>query len=145
MGACKDTPQFTQNCHLAQSVGETLSSFSSLPLPFTLCFPVILWIELGDKPKWLPLISGYHDKMCTAPFAKSNLFLLIEQNAVRAQLQMPCWWLQCIFCTFSSHCIYHTAAFFFFSSCRAAFSVQYRHLGKAGGLALTNKSYNYIM
>ena len=23
--------------------------------------PVILWIELGGKPKWLPLNSGYHD------------------------------------------------------------------------------------
>ena len=29
--------------------------------------PVILWIELGGKPKWLPLNSGYHDVMCTAP------------------------------------------------------------------------------
>ena len=23
--------------------------------------PVILWIELGGKPKWLPFNSGYHD------------------------------------------------------------------------------------
>ena len=29
--------------------------------------PVILWIELGGKPKWLPLNFGYHDVMCTAP------------------------------------------------------------------------------
>ena len=28
--------------------------------------PVILWIELGRKPKWLPLNFGYHDIMCTA-------------------------------------------------------------------------------
>ena len=29
--------------------------------------PVILWIELGGKPKWLPLSFGYHDVMRTAP------------------------------------------------------------------------------
>ena len=29
--------------------------------------PVILWIELGGKPKWLPLNFGYHDVMHTAP------------------------------------------------------------------------------
>ena len=29
--------------------------------------PVILWIELGGKPKWLPLNFGYHDVMYTAP------------------------------------------------------------------------------
>ena len=27
--------------------------------------PVILWIELGGKPKWLPLNFGYHDVMHT--------------------------------------------------------------------------------
>ena len=25
--------------------------------------PVILWIELGGKPKWPPLNTGYHDVM----------------------------------------------------------------------------------
>ena len=29
--------------------------------------PVILWIELSDKPKWLPLNFGYHDVMRTGP------------------------------------------------------------------------------
>ena len=29
--------------------------------------PVILWIELDGKPKWLPLSFGYHDVMRTAP------------------------------------------------------------------------------
>ena len=29
--------------------------------------PVILWIELGGKPKWLPLKCGYHDVMRTTP------------------------------------------------------------------------------
>ena len=29
---------------------------------------VIVWIELGDKPKWLPLNFGFNDvMMCTAP------------------------------------------------------------------------------
>ena len=32
--------------------------------------PVILWIELGDKPKWLPLNFGYHDVMRTTPLIK---------------------------------------------------------------------------
>ena len=29
--------------------------------------PVILLIELGGKPKWLPLNFGYHDVMRTGP------------------------------------------------------------------------------
>ena len=29
--------------------------------------PVILWIELGGKPKWLPMDFEYHDVMHTAP------------------------------------------------------------------------------
>ena len=29
--------------------------------------PVIVWISLGGKPKWLPLKFGYHDVMCTSP------------------------------------------------------------------------------
>ena len=29
--------------------------------------PVILWISLGGKPKWLPLKFGYHDVMPTSP------------------------------------------------------------------------------
>ena len=29
--------------------------------------PVILQIELGGKPKWLPLHFGYHDVMRTSP------------------------------------------------------------------------------
>ena len=29
--------------------------------------PVILWILLGGKPKWLPLNVGFNDVMRTAP------------------------------------------------------------------------------
>ena len=29
--------------------------------------PVILWISLGGKPKWLSWKFGYHDVMCTKP------------------------------------------------------------------------------
>ena len=29
---------------------------------------VILWVELGGKPKWLPFNFGYHDVMQTGPF-----------------------------------------------------------------------------
>ena len=35
--------------------------------------PVILWIELGGKPKWLPLIFGYHDVMHTGTVTTINL------------------------------------------------------------------------
>ena len=31
--------------------------------------PVILWISLDGKPKWLLLKFGYHDVMCTSPIA----------------------------------------------------------------------------
>ena len=31
--------------------------------------PVILWISLGGKPKWLPLKFGYHDVMRTSPIS----------------------------------------------------------------------------
>ena len=33
--------------------------------------PVILWIELGGKPRWLPLNFGYHDVMRTVPIPKN--------------------------------------------------------------------------
>ena len=32
--------------------------------------PVILWISLGGKPKWLPLKFGYHDVMRTSPIGR---------------------------------------------------------------------------
>ena len=35
---------------------------------------VILWIELGGKPKWLPLNSGYHDVMCTIPISAAAYY-----------------------------------------------------------------------
>ena len=33
--------------------------------------PVVLWIDLGGKPKWLPLNFGYHDVMRTALIGES--------------------------------------------------------------------------
>ena len=35
--------------------------------------PVILWISLGGKPKWLPLKFGYHDVMHTSPIVTSSM------------------------------------------------------------------------
>ena len=40
------------------------SSFTRTNLPPS---PVILWIELGGKPKWLQLKFGYHDVMRVSP------------------------------------------------------------------------------
>ena len=34
--------------------------------------PVILWIELGGKPKWLPLNFGYHDVMRTGTITSAR-------------------------------------------------------------------------
>ena len=34
--------------------------------------PVIWWIELGGKSKWLPLNFGYHDVMRTAPSTREK-------------------------------------------------------------------------
>ena len=36
--------------------------------------PVILWISLGGKPKWLPLKFGYHDVMHTSPIFVNCIF-----------------------------------------------------------------------
>ena len=35
-------------------------------------WPVILWILLGGKPKWLPLNFGFNDVMRTAPIAQKT-------------------------------------------------------------------------
>ena len=37
--------------------------------------PVIWWIELGGKPKWLPLNSEYHDIMLTSPLYSTRVIL----------------------------------------------------------------------
>ena len=34
--------------------------------------PVILWILLGGKPKWLPLNFGFNDVMRTAPIVQKE-------------------------------------------------------------------------
>ena len=38
--------------------------------------PVILWISLGGKTKWLPLKFGYHDVMRTSPICLLLFFYL---------------------------------------------------------------------
>ena len=40
---------------------------------------VILWIELGGKPKWLPLKFECHDKMCKGPF-RNKVFTYKQQE-----------------------------------------------------------------
>ena len=40
--------------------------------------PVILWISLGGKPKWLPLKFGYHDVMRTSPIVCFYNILMVE-------------------------------------------------------------------
>ena len=40
--------------------------------------PVIPWISLGGKPKWLPLKFGYHDVMRKSPILKTNSLYCIK-------------------------------------------------------------------
>ena len=42
--------------------------------------PVILWISLGGKPKWLPLKFGYHDVMRTSPISSASRALFREPD-----------------------------------------------------------------
>ena len=42
--------------------------------------PVILWILLGGKPKWLPLNFGFNDVMRTAPIAVIKKTISIAQD-----------------------------------------------------------------
>ena len=66
--------------------------------------PVILWISLGGKPKWLPLKFGYHDVMRTSPIDfkasfRMPKFALISTLLV-FEFQSPmhvCWEKQVIF------------------------------------------------
>ena len=56
-GACANTSWFTR---------------------FWMASPVILWISLGGKPKWLPLKFGYHDVMRTSPILFFFCFFLLK-------------------------------------------------------------------
>ena len=64
--------------------------------------PVILWIELGGKPKWLPLNFGFHDVMRTAPIVEVKggcPLLAIAQQADLPEAVIPTYmnafFLQC--------------------------------------------------
>ena len=46
--------------------------------------PVILWIPLAGKPKWLPLNFGFNDVMCTAPI---NVTCSLEKHRIRNEGQ----------------------------------------------------------
>ena len=48
--------------------------------------PVILWISLGGKPKWLPLKFGYHDVMRTIPILQTTL----ENAGIIKEIGMQC-------------------------------------------------------
>ena len=42
--------------------------------------PVIPWISLGGKPKWLPLKIGYHDIMRTSPISRHMYQCIVEMR-----------------------------------------------------------------
>ena len=60
------------------SAGDQISQYEIDSTQWGLCayvivhtvLPVILWTELGGKPKWLPLNFGYHDIMHAGPHHK---------------------------------------------------------------------------
>ena len=51
--------------------------------------PVILWIELGGKPKWLPLNFGYHDVMCTGPINYNDVPWAKKDHPFRCIASFP--------------------------------------------------------
>ena len=44
--------------------------------------PVILWISLGGKPKWLPLKFGYRDVVRTSPISWRSIAFNVVQLAL---------------------------------------------------------------
>ena len=58
--------------------------------------PVILWISLGGKPKWLPLKFGYHDVMPTSP---------IDRSVVRTLPRLKCFSVLIFFHSLSYVCV----------------------------------------
>ena len=51
--------------------------------------PVILWISLGGKPKWLPLKFGYHDVMRTGPIYLKGVLQLLYGIPLIKKLRRP--------------------------------------------------------
>ena len=51
--------------------------------------PVILWIELGSKPKWLPLNTGYRDVMRTTTVLTIFIFSYVLYNMYRRTPFLP--------------------------------------------------------
>ena len=51
--------------------------------------PVILWISLGGKPKWLSLKFGYHDVMRTSP-------VWCESNVEKSEIPRNHWQVELI-------------------------------------------------
>ena len=62
--------------------------------------PVILWISLGGKPKWLPLKFGYHDGMRTSPIC---IFLYWTQKMTSKTSFSPFVWDEIL-----SSCDFHS-------------------------------------
>ena len=46
---------------------------------------VMLWTELGDKLKWLPLIFGHHDMMYTVPIQIQNCHVALNKLHISPQ------------------------------------------------------------
>ena len=81
-----------RTCHFSFAVGLTVLPFECRPRTFTIGWglceygivrtilggsPVILWISLGGKPKWLPLEFGYHDVMRTSPILWKKIYQIM--------------------------------------------------------------------
>ena len=57
--------------------------------------PVILWISLGGKPKWLPLKFGHHDVICAqAPLVLTGMHLT-NMHPVASENRFLCARLYC--------------------------------------------------
>ena len=58
--------------------------------------PVILWIDLGGKPKWRPLNSGYHDVMRPGPIALHCSIMFKDQRETFPQCAKHSYFCVCL-------------------------------------------------
>ena len=64
IGSPSELPNFQPGVKFQTNGGCAHTSYSRREIATQ---PIILWIELGGKPKWLPVTFGFNDVMRMAP------------------------------------------------------------------------------
>ena len=96
---CVDLPK---HCHMTVSMFSFASSGPMEPVQIHVIVhtilggsPVILWISLGGRPKWLPLKFEYLDVTCTSPIRHlTQPWLSFSDFQVRLTVPAPKPWLR---------------------------------------------------